>query len=60
MYDENLPPVVIDYRKTLGDCPIEAYSVNDLETDDGTTEGICPLTVYGIQGKIILSFLCMH
>jgi len=29
--------VVIDYCKTFGDHLIEAHSVNDMETDDGTT-----------------------
>ena len=29
-YDENKPPVVIDYQKTLGGRPIEAHSVHDM------------------------------
>ena len=30
---------------------VEATSVHDTEVDDGTTTGICPLTVHGITGE---------
>ena len=50
-YPENIPPVVIDYRRTSGERPMEARSVNDLGLDDGTMEGICPLSVHGVAGQ---------
>ena len=50
-YPENVPPVVVDYRKSSGERPIEAHSVDDLGQDDGTTNGMCPLTVHGITGQ---------
>lgn len=50
-YPENVPPVVIDYRRLSGERPVESRGINDLGLDDGTTNGICPLTVHGITGQ---------
>ena len=50
-YPENVPPVVVDYQKSSGERPIEARSVDNLGQDDGTTNGMCPLTVHGITGQ---------
>ena len=50
-YPENMPPVVIDYRKSTGERPIESCSLDDSGMDDGTINGICPLTVHGITGQ---------
>ena len=50
-YPENMPPVVIDYRKSTGERPVESRSLDDLGMDDGTINGICPLTVHGITGQ---------
>ena len=50
-YPENQPPVIVDYQKSSGECPVEAHSIDDQGLDDGIIEGICPLTVHGITGQ---------
>ena len=50
-YPEDVPPVVIDYRHRHTNKDIEATSVHDMESEDGTRNGICPLTVHGITGE---------
>lgn len=50
-YPEDLPPMVVDYRRGQTNKLPEATSIHDNEIDDGTTEGICPLTVHGITGQ---------
>ena len=50
-YPENQPPVIVDYRKSSGERSVEAHSINNQGLDDGTIEGICPLTVHGITGQ---------
>ena len=50
-YPEDVPPVVIDYRHRQTNKDTEATSVHDMEPEDGTRNGICPLTVHGITGE---------
>ena len=50
-YPEDVPPVVVEYRRRDTNKVVEATSVHDTEVDDGTTTGICPLTVHGITGE---------
>ena len=50
-YPEDVPPVVAEYRQRDTNKVVEATSVHDTEVDDGTTTGICPLTVHGIMGE---------
>lgn len=46
-----MPPLVVDYRHRHANKDIEATSVHDMEANDGTRIGICPLTVHGLTGE---------
>jgi hypothetical protein len=50
-YPEDVPPVVIDYRRKESNKDIEATSVHDMEQEQGTREGMCSLTVHGLTGE---------
>ena len=50
-YPENIPPVVAVYQYRESNKILEAMSVHDMETEDGTRAEICPLTVHGITSE---------
>lgn len=50
-YPEDVPPVVIDYRRKDTNKNPEATSVHDTELEDGTRSGECSLTVHGLTGE---------
>jgi len=50
-YPEDVPPVVIDYRRKESNKDIEATSVHDMEEEQGTRGGMCSLTVHGLTGE---------
>ena len=50
-YDENSPPVSIEYRESNTNKVSEGTSVFDKEIEDGTEEGECSFSVHGLTGK---------
>jgi hypothetical protein len=42
-YPEDGPPVVVDYHPSTSNKNPESTSVHDMEEEDGTAEGPCPL-----------------
>ena len=50
-YPENVLPVVINYWHRQTNKDVESTSVHDMESEDGTRFGMCPLTVHGITGE---------
>jgi len=49
-YPDEGPPVVVDYYTSDSNKDPESTSTNDMEEEDGTTEGPCPFVVHGITG----------
>ena len=49
-YEENLPPVTVEYRLSVSNKVPEGTSVFDNEDADGTVEGDCVFTVHGLTG----------
>ncbi|TDL17972.1 hypothetical protein BD410DRAFT_681058, partial [Rickenella mellea] len=49
-YDENSPPVVVDFRYTKTNKNPESTAVNDDEEEIGVDDGQCPFTVHGLTG----------
>jgi len=54
-YDEDMPPVTVEYRRSESNKVPEGTSVFDNEEDDGTVEGDCAFTVHGLMGEICSS-----
>ena len=54
-YDENSPPVSIEYRESTGSTNkvVEGTSVFDMEVEDGTEEGECLFSVHGLTGEAL-------
>jgi Helitron helicase-like domain at N-terminus/PIF1-like helicase len=50
-YDENSPPVSIEYRESNTNKVAEGTSVFDKEIEDGTEEGECSFSVHGLTGE---------
>ena len=52
-YPENMPPVTICYRTpvTATNQDPESTGLDNMDTEDGTIEGECPMTVHGITGQ---------
>jgi hypothetical protein len=50
-YEENMPPVSIEYRERLTNKVAEGTSVFDQEEEEGTVEGDCAFTVHGLTGE---------
>src|ERR1700723_3407078 len=50
-YDENEPPVIVDYRQSTSNKNTESIAVNDMELEDGTESGMCPFVVHGLTGE---------
>ena len=50
-YPEDMPPVTsVEYKQMLHNKTPEGTSVHDMEDEDGTAEGDCAFTVYGLTG----------
>ncbi|KAH6907195.1 hypothetical protein BKA70DRAFT_1038012, partial [Coprinopsis sp. MPI-PUGE-AT-0042] len=49
-YPEDMPPVYVEYVPKLGNKDPTNTSVNDMEEEDGTSDGDCLFTVHGITG----------
>jgi len=53
-YPEDGPPVVVDYYPSLStNKNPESTSVNDVDEEDGTSEGPCSFVVHGLTGEEI-------
>ncbi len=50
-YDEDIPPVSVEYQHSEFNKVPEGTSVFDSEVDDGTVEGDCMFTVHGLTGE---------
>ena len=50
-YEENMPPVSVEYRECVTNKVAEGTSVFDQEEEDGTVEGDCAFTVHGLTGE---------
>ena len=50
-YEENAPPVSVEYRESTSNKVPEGTSVFDQEEEDGTEEGDCAFTVHGLNGE---------
>ncbi|KAF8573894.1 hypothetical protein K439DRAFT_1373977, partial [Ramaria rubella] len=50
-YDEEAPPVTIEYHKRDTNKYPLATAVNDTEDEIGTSEGDCPFIVHGVIGE---------
>ena len=50
-YEENSPPVSVEYQECASNKVPEGTSVFDQEEEDGTEEGNCALTVHGLTGE---------
>ena len=47
-YEENMPPVSVEYRERVTNKVAEGTSVFDHEEEEGTVEGDCAFTVHGL------------
>jgi hypothetical protein len=50
-YEENMPPVSVEYRKQVSNKVAEGTSVFDQKEEEGTVEGDCTFTVHGLTGE---------
>jgi hypothetical protein len=50
-YEENMPPVSVEYRERVSNKVAEGTSVFDQEEEEGTVEGDCAFTVHGLTGE---------
>jgi hypothetical protein len=50
-YPEDGPPVVVDYYPSNSNKNPESTSVNDMDEEDGTSEGPCSFVVHGLTGE---------
>jgi hypothetical protein len=51
-YDDDMPPVSVEYCPSESNKVPEGTSVFDNDEDDGTVEGDCAFTVHGLTGEI--------
>ena len=54
-YDEEMPPVSIEYKESVTNKVPEGTSVFDQEEEEGTEEGDCAFTVHGLTGETLNS-----
>ena len=54
-YDEDMPPVSIEYRESVTNKVPEGKSVFDQEEEEGTEEGECAFAVHGLTGETLNS-----
>lgn len=52
-YEEDMPPVSVEYRKNDTNKVPEGTSVFNHEEEEGTVEGDCAFTVHGLTGEIL-------
>ena len=50
-YEENMPPVSVEYKERFTNKVTEGTSVFDQEEEEGTLEGDCAFTVHGLTGE---------
>src|ERR1700674_1019970 len=50
-YPEDGPPVVVDYYPSSSNKNPESTSVNDMDEEEGTSEGPCSFVVHGLTGE---------
>ncbi len=51
-YDEDMPPVSVEYHRFESNKVLEGTSVFNNEEKDGTMQGDCAFTVHGLTGEI--------
>ena len=51
-YDEDMPPVSVEYQPKSTNKVPEGTSVFDQEEEEGTVEGDCMFTVHGLTSKL--------
>ena len=56
-YEEDMPPVSIEYRPATTNKVHEGTSVFDCEEEDGTVEGDCAFTVHGLTGETLQTMM---
>ena len=49
-YNEDMPPVCIEYKESITNKTPEGMSLFDIDDEDGTSEGDCSFTVHGLTG----------
>ena len=54
-YNEDMPPVSIEYRESVTNKVPKGTSVFDQEEEDGTEEGDCAFAVHGLTGETLNS-----
>jgi helitron helicase-like protein/uncharacterized protein DUF6570 len=54
-YEEDMPPVSIEYRESVTNKVPEGTSVFDQEEEDGTEKGDCAFSVHGLTGEVLQS-----
>ena len=52
-YDEDMPPVSIEYRESVTNKVPEGTSMLDQEEEEGTEEGGCAFAVHGLTGETL-------
>ena len=52
-YQEDMPPVSVEYRESLSNKVPEGTSVFDQAEEEGTEQGDCAFTVHGLTGEIL-------
>jgi hypothetical protein len=52
-YQEDMPPVSIEYRESLSNKVPEGTSVFDQNEEEGTEKGDCAFTVHGLTGELL-------
>ena len=49
-YDEDMPPVCVEYKESVSNKTPEGMSLFDIDDEDGTSKGDCSFTVHGLTG----------
>ena len=52
-YQEEMPPVSVEYRESLSNKVPEGTSVFDKSEEEGTEQGDCSFTVHGLTGELL-------
>jgi hypothetical protein len=52
-YQEDMPPVSVEYREMLSNKVPEGTSVFDKAEEEGTVQGDCSFTVHGLTGELL-------
>ena len=52
-YQEDMPPVSVEYRESLSNKVPESTAVFDKTEEEGTEQGDCSFTVHGLTGELL-------